>query len=125
MVGLIWVIQLVHYPSFHYVDTSRFKKFESFHATRISCIVLPVMGLELLTSLALPFFYSSKFKYLLYANLLIVVILWLFTLLVSARIHKKLSSGYNKQYVNRLISTNWFRTSLWTIKIPLILPFLN
>lgn len=33
--GLIWVIQLVHYPSFHFVEDSRFIDFQAFHTQRI------------------------------------------------------------------------------------------
>ena len=38
LVGLIWTIQLVHYPAFTYVENQRFTEFEQFHAKRISSL---------------------------------------------------------------------------------------
>ena len=48
MTGLIWTIQLVHYPTFDHVADDHFADFAKFHASRISLIVLPAMIVELL-----------------------------------------------------------------------------
>ena len=36
MIGVIWVVQLVHYPSFHYIDRNRYGLFQQFHMRYIS-----------------------------------------------------------------------------------------
>lgn len=113
LVGLIWVIQLVHYPSFHYVEKSRFRSFESFHASRITLIVLPLMLLELSSSAYLLTFKQGKINSL---NFLLVAIIWATTIFVSMPCHKKLSDGYQKNIVDKLIKTNWIRTLCWSFK---------
>ena len=53
MVGVIWVIQLVHYPAFHFIDKDMYASFQKFHMNSISLIVVPVMVLELATGVLL------------------------------------------------------------------------
>ncbi len=125
MVGLIWVIQLVHYPSFHFINEGRFSKFESFHAKRISLIVVPVMVIELISAFLLLVTNTRALSQILYINMGIVLCLWLYTFFVSARIHQSLSYGYKKDQVILLVKSNWLRTILWTLKIPLLLPLIN
>jgi hypothetical protein len=51
-----------------------------------------------------------------WGKLACVVAVWLFTFLVSARFHQKLAKeGKNTVVIGRLISTNWFRTFLWSL----------
>ena len=55
LTGLIWVIQLVHYPAFRFVESSAFINFERLHTQRISLIVIPLMFTELLSGVYLIF----------------------------------------------------------------------
>ena len=68
MVGVIWVIQLVHYPSFHFIDKDIYDSFQKFHMNKISIIVIPVMILELATGFLL-LIGNSK-------NILIIISFW-------------------------------------------------
>ena len=47
MVGVIWVMQLVHYPSFNFINLKVYKSFQEFHMKKISLIVIPIMTIEL------------------------------------------------------------------------------
>lgn len=118
MLVLIWLIQLLHYPSFLFVETSRFQDFESFHQKTISYLVVPLMLSELLLGLYFAFEFTNPWTL---SNLLLVLVLWAYTFAVSARIHQKLSSGYDTKLILQLISTNWPRTILWTSKFALLL----
>ena len=124
MTGLIWTIQLVHYPSFHHIKIDKFSQFEGFHSNRISWIVLPVMSVELLTAVVLIFLLTESLI-LIGVNFLSVAAIWLITLHVSARIHTKLMSGYNESLVNQLIFTNWARTFLWSARSVFLIFFLK
>ena len=53
MTGVLWVIQLVHYPAFHYVDSNKFQDFINMHGRIISIFVMPVMLIELMTAIFL------------------------------------------------------------------------
>lgn len=46
MFGVIWMMQLVHYPLMHFVPEERFTRFETAHRQRISLVVGPLMALE-------------------------------------------------------------------------------
>ena len=50
LTGLIWTVQLVHYPSFQFIEKDSFVEFEKFHQRKISILVIPLMILEVLLS---------------------------------------------------------------------------
>ncbi len=118
MTGVIWMVQLVHYPSFLYVEVSNFKKFHVFHSNRISWIVAPVMLLELLTSYFLVYYNSQNF--LNWVGFFLIILIFLLTAFVSVPRHNKLSLAHDETVIKQLISTNWFRTALWTVRFVLL-----
>ena len=63
MVGVIWVMQLVHYPSFKYVKESDYTIFQKYHMSNISYIVFPVMFTELTTAILIFFFWRKIFLF--------------------------------------------------------------
>ncbi len=119
MVGVIWVIQLVHYPSFHFIDKAIYDSFQKFHMNKISIIVIPVMILELATGFLLLIGNSKNILIIISFGILILI--WGITGLFFSDAHGKLISGYNELIVNKLVSMNWIRTALWTFKMILLL----
>lgn len=114
MTGVIWVIQLVHYPSFHYVTEDKFQTFHQFHNRNISLIVVPVMIIELVTSGALWWHHGSQS---LHGNgFFLVILIWFSTAVFSVPAHSRLSSGKTKNRIDYLVRTNWIRTILWSVK---------
>ncbi len=116
MVGVIWVIQLVHYPSFKFVKEERFGFFEYFHSLRISWIVVPIMLVELATAVLMVYFAPEIFRTKTEFLLLVLVIIWAATFFLSAPIHKKLHSIFERKLIRKLVSTNWIRTFFWTAR---------
>jgi len=53
MVGLIWFVQIVHYPLFAAVGADEFVAYEVAHQRLTSYVVGPLMAVEGLTALAL------------------------------------------------------------------------
>ncbi len=121
MTGVIWLVQLVHYPAFKFVDENKFKEFDIFHSSRITCIVAPVMGIELLTAFILCFSAEPAFI----GNFTLVLILWGLTGFVSVPIHNSLTAGYDLKKINQLVLTNWFRTAVWTFRSVFLMYFLT
>ena len=119
MVGVIWVIQLVHYPSFRFTDREKYVSFQIFHMRKISFIVMPVMVLEFLSGLLLVLYHSNH-ESLLRISFILLLIIWLVTALFFAQIHQKLSKGYDETLVRKLVSFNWIRTLLWTTRTIII-----
>lgn len=118
--GLIWMIQLVHYPMFHGLSKKNFSSQIQFHKKRISVIVIPVMTAELLTSAALAG-WSEEFKFIHITGLVLVTFIWLLTFILQVPIHNKLSDGFDQTLVRKLVLFNWYRTVLWTLKSILVI----
>ena len=113
--GLIWCVQLVHYPFFLRSDKKDFIDHISFHKYRISIIVMPLMTIELATSGILAFRFEPFANWNI-LGLAIVISIWLVTFFVQVPLHNKLSDGYDESVVRKLIKTNWIRTILWSTK---------
>ena len=122
MTGVIWVIQIVHYPSFHFIEKELYTAFQKFHMNSISLIVVPVMILELATGVLLLAGNSKNILIIISFSLLILI--WAITGIFFSGAHGKLILGYNTLVVDKLVSMNWIRTILWTLKMLLLLGFL-
>lgn len=107
LVILIWIIQLLHYPTFRFIDPSVFSAFSRFHSSRISIIVIPLMLMEL----ALCLWSRNP------VTITLVGLIWVSTFTLQVPCHNKFQDGHNEVIIERLISTNWIRTILWSIKL--------
>ena len=119
MVGVIWVIQLVHYPSFHFIELKQYTTFQRFHMSRISYVVIPAMLTELFT-LILFIISTGKIDSLISISGLLLILIWVMTAVFFSGVHQKLTLGYDKVIVDKLVKLNWGRTLLWTIRLFLI-----
>ena len=118
MVGIIWVIQLLHYPTFHFIKESDYVEFQHFHMQRISFIVVPVMILELLSAFILVYYIPSN---LLTLCLIILLVIWLITFVFFTKLHQSLLDGYDKKIVDKLVRINWSRTVLWSLRLIILI----
>ena len=118
MVGVIWVIQLLHYPSFHFIDDQKYIEFQNFHMQRISLIVIPAMLIELASALLLAYFFVSSLTIIL---LFLVLGIWGITFIFFTNMHHKLTDGYDRCIVDRLVKINWSRTTLWSLRLIILL----
>ena len=119
MVGVIWVIQLVHYPSFHFVELKQYTTFQRFHMARISYVVIPAMLTELFT-LILIVISMDQIDTLVLASAVLLIFIWLMTAVFFSSVHQKLTLGYDQTVVDKLVKLNWGRTLLWTLRLLLI-----
>jgi len=115
LTGLIWTIQVVHYPLFLLVGKNEFSLYHSSHSTRISWIVVPVMLIELISTFLNAFSNDFGNKLLNYLGVFFVLVVWISTFLLSVPEHNILSGGWNKDSIQRLVTTNWIRTIAWTL----------
>lgn len=117
MVGLIWFVQLVHYPLFAAVGDQQFVQYESRHTRRTTWVVGALMPVEAVTAawlvLDLP---DGVGRGLAIGGLALVAALWLSTALWQAPMHGRLSAGYDASLQQRLVRTNWVRTAGWTVR---------
>ena len=122
MTGVIWVIQIVHYPSFHFIEKEFYTAFQKFHMNKISIIVIPIMLAELITGMMLFLDKSSKSPFLI-ISFVILVLIWLITGVFFSKAHNELIAGYQELVVNQLVAMNWIRTLLWTLRLLLLTYF--
>ena len=117
MLGIIWVIQIVHYPLFAQVGEEHFQAYEQAHTRLITFVVFPPMVIELVTGIMLvlnrPIGVSGWVPI---AGLLLVILIWLSTAFLQVPMHNILSSGFDAEAHRRLVQTNWIRTVCWTIR---------
>lgn len=114
MTGLIWLVQLVHYPLMASVSPQRFVEFEKSHQRRISLIVAPAMLGEAVTAALL--IYTRSATPLFVTNAVLVATLWLSTALVQMPHHRRLERGFDAGVHRRLVATNWLRTAIWSAR---------
>lgn len=124
-VGLIWIIQLVQYPLFAAVGQESFLAYHAQHSQRI----VFALGLPFLLSFvgALLLFWFHPLSVPLWSivlNLLLGCSVWVFTGLISVPLHRSLGDGYSASIIQRLVTTNWLRTIIWTAQALLLLGML-
>ena len=117
MVGLIWFVQVVHYPLFDGVDHGRFAQYERRHTQRTSWVVLPPMVVELACAAALLVLRPDAVPHwMTILGLALVALIWAVTFGLSVPQHHKLLEGFDAQAHRRLVGTNWLRTAAWSLR---------
>jgi len=116
LVGVIWTIQLVHYPAFADVDAASFPAFHAAHSARITLVVAPPWLVEGVTTAALlvssP---ASVPRWLVWAGAAAALVPVAVTVAVSVPAHTALASGFDAAVHARLVTTNWWRTIAWSL----------
>jgi hypothetical protein len=119
MTGLIWFVQIVHYPLMAAVGASTFRNYQQAHTQRTTWVVAPPMLLELGSgSLLLYLHHSSAWHW---TNMALLMLIWASTFLIQVPIHNQLLKDFNAGYHRRLVRTNWLRTIAWTLRALLLL----
>jgi len=122
MVGLIWFVQIVHYPLFLVVGKGERRNYCLLHTKKTSIVVLPPMLIELATGI---FLWINEPGFLVWIlNIIFLVIIWLSTFLFQVPEHRRLIKSGEDQAVRRLVFTNWIRTFFWTARAVLLSLFL-
>lgn len=126
MTGLIWIIQMIHYPLFKLVGAENYTAYHQNHIQRTSLVIAVPMLLEMLTALYLILktdFYRQDILFLVSTG--VILIIWLVTFLISVPQHNILVKGFNQTAFEVLVKTNWIRTLAWTIRAFLLFPMLK
>ena len=126
MTGVVWFVQLVHYPSFRFVANEKGPEAVRFHQRYTSMLVIPLMLVEMGTAILLMLSsWVTQYGNYLLINLALLFLIWSVTFLRMFPIHRRLNQNMNEETISSLISTNWIRALLWTARAVLLLSFLN
>lgn len=113
LVVLIWLVQLVIYPSFTYYEKFDLIRWHKIYTTRVSFVVMPLMTMQLGLSVYLLYNDISFFNSI---NFGVISLLWLHTFIKAVPLHRQISLGQNAVFASsRLFKMNRIRTFLWTV----------
>ena len=117
LVGLIWMVQVVHYPLFDDVGDQNYVRYQQRHQSSITYVVGPVMLIELITALMMIWYRPEGVgNWLVYCGIGLVVLIWLSTAFIQVPCHEKLVKGFDPAAYRWLVDSNWIRTVAWTLR---------
>lgn len=110
---LIWMTQLVVYPSFTYFSDDDLYKWHSKYTTAISIIVMPLMlgqvGLH-------AYDLYANFNALRLTTVVLISLAWVNTFLFAVPLHNNITAGKEiNPSAKALVRVNWYRTIIWSL----------
>ncbi len=122
MTGVIWFVQVVHYPLFAGVGPTEFSAYEQRHTMLTTWVVAPPMLLEAMTGVLLFWLRPvGVTTWQLVLGLILGLVIWLSTAWLQVPCHELLSRGFDAAVQQRLVVTNWIRTVAWSLRALLVL----
>lgn len=117
MVGLIWMVQVVHYNLFDRVGSEAFAHYEAEHNRLITPIVGIPMLAEIGTAVALLLAAPGYFpRWAAWLGLGLVILIWISTAVLQVPCHQRLMNGFDEATYHRLVVSNWIRTLGWSAR---------
>ncbi len=116
MGGIIWFVQLVHYPLFELAARADFPAFARLHQNRTGWVVGPLMLAEATTAALLAATVSGPIAKPAWIGVALLAVIWLSTALVQVPLHRRLLVGFDRRAARRLVATNWLRTAAWSAR---------
>lgn len=113
MTGLIWFVQVVHYPLFNRVGKADFTAYEQQNTRRTGWVVGGPMLLELGLAAALAWSPGGTAAW---CGLGLLGIIWLSTAVGQVPVHRRLLRGFDEAAHRRLVRGNWVRTIAWSLR---------
>lgn len=124
MVGILWMVQVVHYPLFASVGIDHFTTYEQRHTRRMGALIaIPAVTevvLALLLVIARP---SGVETWAVWTAGAVLAGIWIVTLLTQVPLHRRLSRRHDGRLIAALVRSNWVRTVAWTGRGVLALTF--
>ena len=117
MVGVIWFVQVVHYPLLAVVPAESAASVAVEHQRRTGWVVGAPMALEGVTTLALLVLIPEGVAWFVpwLAGIPLAIALGA-TIFLSVPRHERMAREPDAQVGKELVSTNWVRTIAWTVR---------
>jgi hypothetical protein len=113
LTGVIWFVQIVHYPLFSRVGRPGFTEYEREHVRRTGLVVVGPMLAELACSVAVVRVVGGSLAWI---GLALVGVIWTSTWGWQVPAHRRLEAGFDAAAHLRLTRTNWVRAVAWTAR---------
>jgi len=117
MVGVIWMVQLAHYPLMALVGAEQMEAWQLENMRRTTWVVGPPMLVEAATAAVLIIMDEASYLgFIPWMGAALLVLVWVSTALLQVPAHDSLSRGLSVATVSWLVSSNWIRTVLWSVR---------
>lgn len=113
LTGLVWFVQVVHYPLLARVGEGSLAAYEQEHMRRTTLLVAPLMLAEAVAATGLLLLEPGALTVL---GALLLVGIWASSFLVQVPCHRVLADGWNAAAYRRLVRSNWLRTAMWSAR---------
>lgn len=121
LAGLIWTIQLVHYPLMAKVGAEAFSAYHVRHTGSITGLVAPLMAAEVFLAISLVVWRPQEVPAgAAWVALGLVAVCWLSTAFIQVPLHSRLAEAFDAEAHRSLVTTNWLRTAAWTGRAALL-----
>lgn len=122
MAGIIWFVQVVHYPLMALVGRDGYPAYQAAHARRTTWVVMPPMLVEMATGVWLALRPSPYMPAAVaWIGLALLAVVWGSTFFLQVPEHGRLERGFDPDAHRRLVRGNWIRTVAWTLRAILVL----
>ncbi len=122
MVGIIWFVQVVHYPLYTRISVDSFPRYEVDHIQLVTLVVGPTMLIEAGTALLMLVSPPPQVPlWVLLFGLALVGVVWATTVFIHVPQHNALSNRFDETVHSAMIMTNWIRTVAWSVRGVLML----
>ena len=122
MTGVIWFVQIVHYPLMATVPPASFTTYAIAHQRLTTWVVGPAMLVEAITSVLLVRWQPSGVQpTIAISGLLLIIFIFYRTGFVQVPQHRRLATEYNQEICRKLVISNWWRTIAWTMRSAIVL----
>lgn len=117
MTGLIWFVQVVHYPLHGHVGEENFQTYQTLHVNWTGYVVGPPMLIEMATTV---YFLMNPMNGIPYRTFVVgavvLALIWASTALFQVPFHNALVKAFQSDAHSKLVSSNWIRTIGWTVR---------
>lgn len=126
MVGVIWFVQLVHYPLLAVVPVESASSVAVDHQRRTAWVVMIPMAVEGVSTLALlKWVPESVAWWVPWANAALLAVALGCTVFLSVPRHERMARSPTPSIGRELVLTNWPRTIAWTARGIILALMLN
>ena len=122
MMGLIWFVQVVHYPLHAHVGTEHLAQYQKLHMSWTSFVVGPPMLIEMGTTvlfLIAPPLDLPHWCFIL--GFAFLILIWASTVRFQMPYHNQLLHSFDVEIHKKLVTSNWIRTIFWSLRGILVL----
>jgi hypothetical protein len=125
MTGVIWFVQVVHYPLLARVPPEAIPAYQAANVWTTASLVAVPMWIEGVTAVLLlwrrpPGLPVNPLR----LGLALLAVIWLSTWQLELPRHEALRTAFDPATLRSLIDTNWVRTAAWTARSALALTLL-